>query len=175
MGIDLKTYDGMDKMDTKSRDLLRSAFGSRALFYHAVFEEMRDEIGNELATKIMRKAIYRRGSDISGNFSPYAPSDLKGLKEAFLNFIPDAEEMFAPEVAENTDDSLRIHFHRCPLKEAWQDSGIEGEELEHMCDMAGCVDKGTFGEAGFNIEVDTWKQGREGCCRLHITPGPEAL
>jgi len=161
-------------MDDKARDLLRSAFASRAMFYHRVFEEMRDELGEDVATKIMKKAIFRRGADIADNFAPYAPADLEGLKEAFLNFIPDAEHMFAPEVAESTEESLRIHFHRCPLKEAWQDSGIEGEELEHMCGMAGCVDEGTFGSAGFNIEVDTWKQGREGCCRLHITPGDEA-
>lgn len=161
-------------MDDKARELLRSAIGSRALFYRAVFEEMRDEIGAELATTIMKKAIYRRGADIAGNFSPFAPADLKGLKDAFIDFIPDAATMFQPEVVECTDESLRIHFHRCPLKESWQGAGIEGGELEHMCGMAGCVDKGTFGEAGFGIEVDTWKQGREGCCHLHITPGPDA-
>ena len=44
-------------MDDKARELLRSAIGSRALFYRAVFEEMRDEIGVELATTIMKRAI----------------------------------------------------------------------------------------------------------------------
>ena len=64
--------------------------------------------GVELATTIMKRAIYKRGADIADNFSPYAPSDLKGLKDAFLDFIPDAEKMFSPEVAECTDDSLRV-------------------------------------------------------------------
>jgi hypothetical protein len=151
---------------------LRNAMKSRALVYVAMYEEIAAEFGADKAREICKRAIYKRGEAIAGIFAPHAPGDLAGLKETFLNFIPQGAHLFAPEVVQCTAGELEIQFHRCPLKEAWQEAGYDGAALENLCDIAGVVDYGTFEKAGFALRSETWKAGREGCCRLHITPGP---
>jgi hypothetical protein len=46
------------------------------------------------------------------------------------------------------------------------------EKIATLCRIAGVVDDGTFEAAGFNFSADTWRPGEEGCCFLHIRPGP---
>jgi hypothetical protein len=150
---------------------LRNAMKSRALVYAAMYEEMATEFGADKAREVCKRAIYKRGEAIADVFAPHAPADLKGLKDTFLNFIPQGKHIFAPEVVQCTTHELEIQFHRCPLKEAWQEAGYAGEALAILCDIGGIVDYGTFEKAGFSIQSDTWQPGREGCCRLHIRPG----
>ncbi len=150
---------------------LRSAFKSRALVYAAMYEEMAAEFGSDKARDICKRAIYKRGQAIAGTFAPHAPADLRGLKDTFLNFIPQGRQLFAPEIVQCTDQELEIQFHRCPLKEAWTEAGYDGAALANLCDIGGVVDYGTFEKAGFTLHSETWQPGREGCCRLHIRPG----
>lgn len=164
--------DAPTARETKLLEQLRAAFKSRALVYHAVYDEMRRELGAEKAQAILKRAIYRRGEAIAGHFASHAPADLAGLEKAFLAFIPQGEELFAPEVIRCDADELEIQFHRCPLKEAWEEAGLPEDERTTMCALAGSVDYGTFEAAGFAIESETWQPGRSGCCRLHIRPGP---
>ena len=164
--------DNPTPREAKLLDQLRAAFKSRALVYHAVYEEIRNEVGVEHAQAIMKRAIYRRGEAIAGNFSQHAPSDLAGLRDTFLAFIPQGPDLFAPEVQRCDADGLVVQFHRCPLKEAWEEAGLPEAERETLCALAGVVDLGTFEAAGFRITSDTWKPGRGGCCRLNIRPGP---
>ena len=54
-----------------------------------------------------------------------------------------AEELLAAGKAYRcfcTQEELEIHFHRCPLKEAWQGAGYDGEAPENLCDIGGVVD-----------------------------------
>lgn len=152
---------------------LRAAFKSRALVYHAVYDEMRREFGAEKAQAVLKRAIYRRGEAIAGNFAKHAPADLAGLEKTFLAFIPQGAALFAPEVVRCDAEELEIQFHRCPLKEAWEEAGLPEDERTTLCALAGVVDYGTFEAAGFAIESETWQPGRSGCCRLHIRPGPK--
>ena len=158
--------------ELKLIEQLRGALKSRALVYAAMYEEIAAEFGADKAREICKRAIYKRGESIAHLFAPHAPADLAGLKDTFLAFIPQAEHLFAPEVVQCTAQELEIQFHRCPLKEAWQEAGVDDGALENLCDIGGVVDYGTFEKAGFSITSDTWKRGREGCCRLHIRPGP---
>ncbi len=160
--------------ETRLIEQLRGALKSRALVYAAMYEEIAAEFGADKAREICKRAIYKRGEAIAAVFAPHAPADLAGLKQTFLNFIPQGEQLFAPEVVQCNAQELEIQFHRCPLKEAWQEAGYEGATLENLCDIGGVVDYGTFEKAGFSIRSETWRSGREGCCRLHITPGPAA-
>jgi hypothetical protein len=155
------------------REQLRGAIKSRALFYLAVYREMAAEFGPERAEGVMRRAIYKRGVAAGDRFKRYAPADFAGLRDAFIDFVPDHGGMFEPEVrrCENgAGGGLEIKFHACPLKEAWQESGLDGAELAAMCRIAGVVDNGTFEAAGFAIESQTWKPGDSGCCLLKLSP-----
>ena len=63
-----------------------------------------------------------------------------------------------------------IHLNGCPLKEAWEELGLDDHDKTVMCEIAGEIDKGTFEAAGFSFEPDTWQPGSTGCCHLNIRP-----
>ena len=157
-----------------SADVLRkqlyASFKNRAMMYWHLFNVLQEEVGAQKATNIMKRGIYKRGLDIGVQFKKFAPADLQGLKSAFLAFIPDDGKMFDPEVLRCDAEALEIKLRRCPLKDAWQDAGLNKDELSDMCDIAVSVDKGTFEGAGFSFSAETWTQGRQGCCRLKILP-----
>lgn len=154
------------------RSQLQASFENRAILYYLVFDELRQEIGEERAVALMKRAIYRRGEQVGQQFAQFAPHDLAGLKDAFLAIIPDEGRLFAPEVMRCESESLEIHLNNCPLKTAWEKLGLDDRTKVLMCEIAGEIDKGTFVAAGFSFEPDTWQPGRNGCCHLHIQPQP---
>jgi L-2-amino-thiazoline-4-carboxylic acid hydrolase len=156
-------------MDKEGLAALDASIRNRALFYKAIYDEIRAEFGEKRATDILRRAIYKRGLEIGKPFARFAPGDFEGLKEAFLRFVPGGDAVFAPKVEHCDSDSLQIRLGRCPLRDAWQAMGLSTEEVEHLCHIAGAVDEGTFAAAGFAVKNTTWKDGRPGCCHLTIT------
>ena len=155
------------------REQLKGAIKSRALFYLTVYREMAAEFGSERAETVMKRAIYQRGAAAGDRFRRYAPADFTGLRDAFIDFVPDHGGLFQPEVrrCENgAGGGLEIKFHTCPLKQAWQEAGLSDSEVSDLCRIAGVVDNGTFETAGFSIQSQTWKPGDSGCCLLKVGP-----
>ena len=152
------------------RAQLKAALKSRALVYSAVYDEYAKEFGAERAEDFLKRVVYARGAAISGKFAGHAPSDFHGLRQAFLDFIPDHGRLFDPEVRRCDGEGLDIKFHACPLKEAWLEAELPPEKVEILCRIAGVVDNGTFEQAGFDLQSETWRPGEEGCCCLHIRP-----
>ena len=157
--------------EAQMRKHLVNAIKARALFYYAFYREFSAEIGAEKTSEIMKRAVYKRGLEIGRQFAGFAPSDMEGLKDAFLQFIPDPDGTFNPRLDACDAAGIDIELTTCPLKDAWQEAGLTDEEVMIMTDIAGAVDKGMFKAAGFSFEPDTWKPGRLSCCRLHIRPG----
>ena len=156
-------------MEDRLREALRAQIKNRAMMYYYIFDEMRGEVGEEKATDIMKRAIYRRGLEVGKVLSEYAPGDLEGLKDAFLKrVVPDEDKIFRPEVKRCDELGLEITMQHCPLKEAYQEAGLSEEDTVKMLNIAGEVDRGTFEGAGFNISCETWRPGKEGCCSLSI-------
>ena len=150
------------------RQQLIMAFKSRALVYAAVYEELIPEVGAERAEAILKRAIYKRGIAISPKFAKHAPTDFTGLRDDFLEFVPDHGRLFAPEVKHCDHEGLDIKFHDCPLKNAWVEAGYDDATVTTLCRIAGVVDNGTFEGAGFGFEGTTWKPGETGCCHLKV-------
>ena len=153
------------------RKELIASFKNRALLYLHFYREISAEVGEDKAAEIMRRAIYARGREVGQQFAPHGPANLEGLKQSFLDFLPDNGALFEPELERCDEEGLDIKFHRCPLKEAWMEVGLSDEEVSQLCAIAATVDNGTFEGAGFEFHADTWKPGGEGCCHLHIRPG----
>lgn len=156
------------------RAQLDASFRNRAMVYLDMYRVLAEELGAERAESLMQKAIYRRGCAIGEQFRRFGPGDLAGLQKAFLDFIPDGGRVFEPKVVHADGERLEIQLCRCPLKAAWQDAGLSDDEVATMCRIAGVVDNGTFEAAGFRFRSETWKAGREGCCRLFIQTGAGA-
>ena len=153
------------------REELYAAFKNRAMMVYHIFEELKAEVGEEQAERILKRAVRRRGVQIGQKFARFSPADLAGLKEAFVAAVPDNGEMFDPEVLKCDRDTLEIQLRRCPLKDAWQEAGLSEDQVAKLCGIAAAVDTGTFEGAGFCFSVRTWQPGQPGCCRLKITPG----
>lgn len=156
-------------MDKEGLAALDGSIRNRALFYKAVFDELRAELGEVRAAGLLRRAIYKRGLEIGKPFARFAPDDFEGLKTAFLAFVPGGDDVFAPKVERCDRDGLELRLGRCPLRDVWQEIGLPQEDIERLCHIAGAVDEGTFTAAGFAISNTTWKQGQPGCCHLTIT------
>jgi hypothetical protein len=153
------------------REQLYASFKNRALLYYLIYDEMRGELGAARAAEIMKRAIYRRGKAHGMKYAKYAPANLEGLRQAFLGGIPDDGKMFSPELEHADAERLDIKFHRCPLKEAWQEAGLSDDEVATLCAIAATIDNGTFEGAGFEFSADTWTPSGDGCCHLHIRRG----
>lgn len=150
------------------RAQLKAALKNRAMVYSAIYEEISKEYGETKSEEILKRAIYARGAASCDKFSAHAPADFSGLRDGFLDFVPDHGKLFDPEVVRCNEEGLDIKFHACPLKEAWEDAQLAPERIETLCRIAGVVDNGTFEQAGFALESETWKIGGEGCCFLHV-------
>ena len=153
------------------RSQLWASFKNRAMVYLEVYRVLDEEFGAERAAGLLKKAIYRRGCEIGRQFERFGPGDLDGLKRAFLDILPDDGKVFEPEVIACDDSRLEIQLRRCPLKEAWQEAGLDAAQVARMCEIAGVVDNGTFEAAGFRLKSETWQPGRSGCCHLFIEKG----
>jgi len=156
--------------DDRTTKELYAAFKNRAMLYWHFFDRMRGELGEAKAAAIMKDAIYARGRESGKYFAKYAPANMQGLHDAFLRSLPDQGRMFAPEVTRCDPGGVDIKFHRCPLKEAWQEADVPEADMATLCHIAGHVDNGTFEGAGFAFSADTWRPGDSGCCYLHIRP-----
>jgi hypothetical protein len=153
------------------RGELYAAFKNRALMYWHVFAELRRALGEPQAITLLSSAIEARGREIGTQFRRFGPSDLAGLRDAFVGGVPDEGRMFAPRVERCDATALDTQLQRCPLKDAWRETGVPEADIATLCRIAGRVDNGTFEAAGFEFSAETWQPGREGCCHLHIRPG----
>ncbi len=158
-------------LEEQLRQQLYDSFKNRAILYYLIFDELRSDLGPKKAEELLKRAVYRRGVDKGKKYARYAPRDLSGLREEFLGGIADEGRMFEPEVTRDDYEALDVKFHRCPLREAWQEYGLAEEEVATLCRIAARIDNGMFEAAGFQFTADTYQPGGEGCCCLHIRPG----
>ena len=56
----VKLKDEMEKL----REELRASFKNRAILYYLIFDELRQELGQDRAAEILMRAIYRRGEQV---------------------------------------------------------------------------------------------------------------
>lgn len=141
---------GESEREKRLKEELHASFENRAIIYYLIFDELRRELGRARAAELLKRAIYRRGEQIGVRFERHAPDDFEGLRDSFLERIPDNGTMFGPEVTRCDAGGLDITFHHCPLKEAWRGMGLDEKECAVICDIAGVIDSGTFEGAGFD-------------------------
>lgn len=156
--------------DNDRRDLV-AQMKNRALVYMEMYDVLAEELGEQKAEALLTRAIYRRGRSMGKSFAKFGPSDLDGLRKAFLGSVPGGEAIFKPQVLKEGGAELQIQLHGCPLKDAWREAGLPEEKVATLCRIAGAVDKGLFEGAGFRFANRTWTPGAEGCCFLRIQRG----
>lgn len=156
------------------RKQLYAAFKHRAILYYLIYDELQQEVGRDKAVAVMQRAIRRRGEQVGQRFAEFAPRNLESLCKAFVDGIPDDGCMFAPRVERLDSEQLDVVLTACPLRDAWQELGLDDDTVALMCHIAAAIDEGTFEGAGFRFTADTWTKAADGCCHLHIRPGVPA-
>jgi len=146
---------------------LDSSHQHRALLYWAIYQEMSQELGAAKAEAILSRAIERRGQEagaqLFGKLVAPTPGD---VAKAFLAVSPAGGTLWPHDVKRHASGAVTINVHRCPLKEAWTEAGLDDKALATMCRIAGRFDNGCFGESGVAVDAKTWRPGHEGCCNL---------
>ena len=82
-------------------------------------------------------------------------------------------EIYEMEVVEKTEDKLSIDFHYCPLVKAWQKQGCTDEEIERLCDMAMCGDRGIASAYGARLELPKTIARGDDICEIRFKKGLE--
>lgn len=144
-------FDFDDELEA-SRAETRASFENRALIYAYLYEELADELGEERATDLMKRAIHRRGLEIGRRYRPAAHSrDLAEVARLFCETSPCGGELFEPGVEESDEHRVVLRMSSCPLVDAWHTAGLGPDEIERMCEIAAAVDEGTFEGAGLEL------------------------
>lgn len=149
--------------------VLQKADTDRALLYLAIFRESKKRLGEAEAIDLLRTALNQHGRAFGETLSSYAPRDFRGLYNAFAVPPDGSAKAFSPREDRCDEECLEIKFMTCPLKKAWQNAGVEDEELCTLLHCASALDEGAMDAAGFSLDIQPWKPGEEGCCRLRIS------
>lgn len=158
-----------EQVATLQREL-ESAFRNRADLYRLMFRSLEQRLGAGEAEIVMTEAIEARGREVAAlAFSGFGPNDARAIGEAFLAVSPDGGRMYPTDV-ERRADGIRFCVQRCPLKDAWTEADLNGDELALMCRIAGAFDRGLFEATGIHFTNDTWKPGDgERCCIIDLS------
>jgi predicted ArsR family transcriptional regulator len=159
--------DDDKKKIEKLRKELFQATANRGLVYTAILRELRNEVGEEKASEIFKRAIFKHGLAVAKVISP--PDTLKEFRDWLMNFFPDDGAMNEPEIVRFDEEELAVRLPRCPLKEAWRMFGLKDEEVADMCRHADAFDRGFFGSI-FDYEMDLWADRADDACILHFRP-----
>jgi hypothetical protein len=145
--------DGFEDELERSHAETRASFENRALMYAYMYEELSDELGEDRATELMKRAIHRRGLEVSRVYRAAAHAgDLEEVGRIFCDGSPCAGELFEPGIEEEGDERIVLRMTACPLVDAWRTAGLDPEEIDHLCVIAAAVDEGTFEGAGLELQ-----------------------
>jgi hypothetical protein len=147
---------------------LKDSFKNRALIYWAIYDELRRELGAEKAGAVLSRAIERRGKEAGDALFRGIPADPVKIGERFLVASPANGRLFPTDVRRDDKGGMHIQVKVCPLKEAWEESGLPAADMATICRIAGHFDNGVFGDRGVKFSADTWTEGKAGCCHLHL-------
>lgn len=148
----LQSADALEAALEDSRRETRTAFENRALMYYHLFEVLAEELGEERAIDVMKRAIHRRGLDVGQKYRPAGEAgDLEEVGRIFCEGSPCEGALFEPGVELREEDAIVLRMTACPLVDAWRAAGATADEVDTLCQIAAAVDEGTFEGAGLDL------------------------
>ena len=144
---------------------LRKFFEHRALWLYLIYDEA-GKAGVELEP-IARNAIKRCGL-YQGRLIADQDStkSLQHLKKNLFGFV--GRQIFEMQILESSDDKLSVDFHYCPLVNAWVKQGCPDAEIDTLCDIAMCGDRGIAETYGAVVELPKTIAKGDGVCELRF-------
>ena len=140
---------------------------SRGDLYVELLSAIQKRLGHDEAVAVMKEAINSWGKTQGRSLLCHAPENFLGLLNDF-GYAPDNGKTFGVHVEKCDDAGLDVQMTKCPLKDAWTAAGLADDQIALLCEIAAEADYGALEAAGFKVSIDTWQQGKSGCCVLHI-------
>ncbi len=129
---------------------IRALFEHRALWLYFLYDEATEQ-GIDFEP-IARRAINRCGLYQGGNLVAKGNSkSLLSLKKNLFSFV--GQRVFEMEIKGSSETTLAVNFHYCPLVNAWQSQNCTDAEIEKLCDIAMCGDRGIAETYGAKIDL----------------------
>ena len=136
-----------------SRAETRAAFENRAYMYAYIYEELAGVLGKQVATELMKSAIYKRGLEVGKKYrSAVEAADLVEVGTIFCDGSPCKGALFEPGIEESSKGRIVLRMTSCPLVDTWRSMGLPADEVDALCEIAAAVDEGTFAGAGLDLE-----------------------
>ena len=141
---------------------IRELLEHRALWMYLLCDEAKKKglPPEEYAPEAIKRCGIYQGAELRKKAG--GGDSLKGLKKTLFSKF--AQWVFEMDIKRCTDDNLDIDFHYCPLVKAWQKQGCSDEEIELLCDLAMCGDRGIAESFGCTLQLHkTIAKGDEIC------------
>ena len=158
--------------DDVQANINRSAIEFRASWMALIYDELKkDGIDPEPA---IRRAIWKCGKIHGENYKAACanPDDCRDFANVFLNEL--GRKTFEKEIIEMKESEVLVDFHYCPLVKAWQKQGCTDEEIERLCDMAMCGDRGIASAYGARLELPKTIAHGDSHCEIRFKKGYES-
>jgi hypothetical protein len=144
---------------------IRDLFEHRALWLYLLYDEATKDGVNFEA--LARRAINRCGIYQGNNLIIKGKSNsLIGLRKNLFGFI--AQKVFEMEITESTDKALSVNFHYCPLVNAWKKQNCIDADIEKLCDVAMCGDRGIAETYGAKLDLPRTIAKGDQVCELRF-------
>jgi hypothetical protein len=153
---------------TEHLNILSDEIKNRAKIYACIYRELSKEVGQEKAIEILKRALYARGQEKGRQLAvKLGKPDLHQLAASFVEGKVEMDA-FGHEVVREHPDFIVLRLNKCPLVDAWKETGLSPEEQKRMCDIAYQVDFGKFEAAGYKLSFDC--RIADGCksCDLRV-------
>lgn len=158
----------MSEKQTFTRDefltAVRGANGTRAQWFYLMLKEAKKN-GLDL-DEFCKNTIYEFGLERGHKYSVCkTPGQM-----AEMLYNSNGQDVFAMELAENTDEKGVLKFHHCPLAQTWKDMGLPLEERKELCRLACYSDFARADCANCNLHFEQQIARDEPVCELVFTP-----
>jgi hypothetical protein len=144
---------------------IREQLEHRSLWLYLLCDEAQKKglAWEDFACSAVKRCGLFHGADLvkKGN-----TQSLKGLRKVLFRKI--AQLVFEMKIRESTDDVLSIDFHYCPLVASWQKQNCSDSEIERLCDIAMCGDRGIAESYGAVLELPKTIARGDGRCELRF-------
>ncbi|OVE73349.1 hypothetical protein BVX93_01840 [bacterium B13(2017)] len=154
---------------TSLLDEVKNAHKVRAEIYYFLFLELRKEFGVKKAKQIMGTAIYKYGLKKSKSYGKDKINNIEKSAKKFCKRTKTKEKIFNTKLRKLTDDKAIIEINTCPLVERWKEMGLKKNIIKTLCEIANCVDYGTFEGLKLNLEMKSTLGEADDCCTLVLT------
>lgn len=145
---------------------VRGAVEHRATWMALLLDEMKKQGGNfeEVGRNAIRKCGHIHGEGYKGQCKD--SNDASEFAKVFFN--EQGSKNMEIEIIEADYDHVIAEFSQCPLVQAWEKLGYEGEDLKLLCDMAMDGDRGIADQMGLKLDITKTIAAGDKVCRLRF-------